>query len=132
MFSQIEMRFFVYLLDIGRELIGQHFVYLVLAAVGHGLFVVPALEFHHGKRFFKREHLLLDRRPAVLEKRLAICVGRAALGHPREKLLYIAYLKPRLLQALDNAQRLKLIVAEKADAAAPLKPGDDSVYVKLK
>ena len=35
-------------------------------------------------------------------------------------------------RAFDNAQRLKLIVAEKADAAAPLKPGDDTVYGKLK
>ena len=126
------MRFVVYLLDIGRELIGQHFVYLVLAAVGHGLFVVPALEFHHGQRFFKRAHLLLDRRPAVLEKLPSICVGRTALRDPREKLLDVAYLKPRLLQALDNAQRLKLIIAEKADIAAPLKPVDDSVYGKLK
>lgn len=68
----------------------------------------------------------------MLEKRLAICVGRAALRDPREKLLDIAYLKPRLLQALDNAQRLKLIVSKKADAAAPLEPVDDSVYGKLK
>lgn len=126
------MRFVVYLLDIGRELIGQHFVYLVLAAVGHGFFVVPALEFHHSKRFFKRAHLLLDRRPAVLEKLPSASIGRAALRDPRKKLLDIAYLKPRLLQALDNAQRLKLIVSKKADAAAPLKPVDDSVYGKLK
>lgn len=126
------MRFVVYLLDIGRELIGQHFVYLVLAAVGHGFFVVPALEFHHGKRFFKRAHLLLDRRLSMLEKLPSASIGRAALRDPRKKLLDIAYLKPRLLQAFDNAQRLKLIVAEKADAAAPLKPVDDTVYGKLK
>lgn len=68
----------------------------------------------------------------MLEKLPSASIGRAALGHPREKLLYIAYLKPRLLQAFDNAQRLKLIVSKKADAAAPLKPVDDSVYGKLK
>ena len=50
----------VELLNIGGELIGEHGLYAPLASVGNGPFVVPTLEFNHGKRLLKAGDLPFD------------------------------------------------------------------------
>ena len=110
------MRVVINRLDIRRQMVRQHGVHAVLAAVAHGLLIVSAFEADHVKRFLQARDLRLHPLGLLYKERVPLRVRLAPLRTPFHKLLDLLNFQPRAFEALDHAQRLELLLAEAADA----------------
>ena len=116
-------------MNFGRQVIRQHCQNAFLAAILHGLFVVPAFKAQHGHGLFHAAHLGFRSGQLALEKFLPLGVGGAALGAPLHKLPNIPDLQAGTLQAFDDVQALQFAIGKAADAGGALHAGEKTLFI---
>ncbi len=113
----------------GRKSVGDHRRQTLLVAVGQCGVVVPALELDHGERLAHARDVRLGLSLARLEQLLARGVGGRPLLYHGHELFDLLDLEPRLLEALDHAKQLELVLPEATRVARALQVGKQALFI---
>ena len=112
-----------------RKLVWNHSFYPVLAAILHGLLVVPAFEFQHIQHLVHVSNLRFNSFLLLFKKFLSLGICGCTFYAPIHETFDVLDLQPGFFQTLNDSQSFDFRITEFADAGYSLHSRKKALFI---